>query len=615
MRGHERELLEAVLPAYLQGVRWFRGKARQIASAEVVRAVPVPVGSRDVLLTLVEVRYLDADAETTSCRSPTPRVIAPAISPSARPMRFCSPARAGACCTTPWRTRSSSTRWWTGMGRKKHWRAGAARWWAAAPAPTPSSAARTRPSEPRSCAASRPTPRSTWATGCCSSCSARPSRASIPIWSWDATSPTRPISAGCLCWRAGLELRTRNGEPITLGVLHQFVPSEGDAWTFTLNALSRFFERALVSSDPAELRPSAPLGIDRAGRPVAAPRSWRRRQAATWRRPACWASARRSFTSPSRAARDNAAFIPEAFTGLYRRSIYQSLRSNARTTFDLLRRRLPTLPGARCGRRPGRCSRWRTSLLRQARGVMDRKFPMSRFRIHGDYHLGQVLFTGKDFVIVDLEGEPSRSLSERRFKRSPMRDLAGMIRSFEYAAAYAVRHGPMRIEDDARPAPMGPALAAVGLGQLPRGYFDGAGEAKFLPQGPSAFAAMLDFYLLDKAIYELRYELNNRPDWVGIPLEGICAVSIPMRSAPVGERPMKPGRRPSRRAAADPWSSPGSSPAGIRSAPPARGHPVPEGRRSCGPTTPRRPWPSAGGGRAAGRDGAARGARDVRGPP
>ncbi len=213
-------------------------------------------------------------------------------------------------------------------------------------------------------------------------------------------------------------------------------------------------------------------------------------------------------------------FIPEAFTGLYRRSIYQSLRSSARTTFDLLRRRLSTLPESLRDEARAVLA-LEDALLKQARAVMDRKIPMSRIRIHGDYHLGQVLFTGKDFIIVDLEGEPSRTLSERRYKRSPMRDLAGMIRSFEYAAAHTVRQGPMRTEDVPALLPWARLWRRWASASLLRGYFDTAGDAFFLPKGQDAFAAMLDFYLLDKAIYELRYELNNRPDWVGIPLEGI----------------------------------------------------------------------------------------------
>jgi maltose alpha-D-glucosyltransferase/alpha-amylase len=220
------------------------------------------------------------------------------------------------------------------------------------------------------------------------------------------------------------------------------------------------------------------------------------------------------------AERENAAFAPETFTGHYRRSIYQSLRNNARTTFDLLRRRLKTMPeGVQEEARS--LLALEEPLLRQARAVMDRKIPMARYRIHGDYHLGQVLYTGKDFIIVDLEGEPSRSLSERRFKRSPLRDLAGMIRSFEYAAAYAVRYGPMRNEDIPALLPWARLWQRWASASFLRGYLEAYGDAPHLPKGTDAFAAMLDFYLLDKAIYELRYELNNRPEWVAIPLEGI----------------------------------------------------------------------------------------------
>jgi maltose alpha-D-glucosyltransferase/alpha-amylase len=329
----------------------------------------------------------------------------------------------------------------------------------------------------------------------------------------------------------GLELRTRNAEPITLGVLHQFVPSEGDAWTLTLNALSRFFERALVSSQPreAELAPVSMLELARREPPAVL------EEAAGGYMAQARLLGRRTgeFHLALAGDRENPAFVPEPFTGLYRRSIYQSLRSSARTTFDLLRRRLSTLPEAL--REEARAVvALEDVLLKQARAVMDRKIPMSRLRIHGDYHLGQVLFTGKDFVIVDLEGEPSRSLTERRYKRSPLRDLAGMIRSYEYAAAYSVRHGPMRSEDVPALLPWARLWQRWASASFLRGYLDAAGDAAYLPKGTDAFGAMLDFYLLDKAIYELRYELNNRPEWVGIPLEAIRRRVVAEGERPVG---------------------------------------------------------------------------------
>ncbi len=146
-------------------------------------------------------------------------------------------------------------------------------------------------------------------------------------------------------------------------------------------------------------------------------------------------------------------------------------------------------------------------------------------RIHGDYHLGQVLFTGSDFIIIDFEGEPARSLAERRRKRSPLQDVAGMLRSFHYAAYAPLlqqsSHQRLREED----------LQALGKraqywqkwvsATFLKTYLEVCGDAIFIPKGREELALLLDVHLLDKAIYELGYELNNRPLWVRIPLDGI----------------------------------------------------------------------------------------------
>ena len=153
------------------------------------------------------------------------------------------------------------------------------------------------------------------------------------------------------------------------------------------------------------------------------------------------------------------------------------------------------------------------------------KISATRIRCHGDYHLGQVLYTGKDFMILDFEGEPARPLSERRMKRSPFRDVAGMLRSFQYAA-YA------RLYDEAQAGvlPPGalPALASWALdwerwvsAAFLRAYLDRAWGTSFVPPSRDEIAALMDIYLMEKAVYELAYELNNRPGWVRIPLQGI----------------------------------------------------------------------------------------------
>ena len=143
-------------------------------------------------------------------------------------------------------------------------------------------------------------------------------------------------------------------------------------------------------------------------------------------------------------------------------------------------------------------------------------------RIHGDYHLGQVLFTGEDFMIIDFEGEPARSLPERRAKRSPLQDVAGMLRSFHYAA-----FAPL-LGDRARPEDLQQLSTPARYWQtwvsatFLKTYLDISSQALYIPGSQLELETLLDTFLLDKAIYELRYELNNRPQWVAIPLEGIA---------------------------------------------------------------------------------------------
>lgn len=147
-----------------------------------------------------------------------------------------------------------------------------------------------------------------------------------------------------------------------------------------------------------------------------------------------------------------------------------------------------------------------------------------RIRTHGDFHLGQVLFTGKDFVIIDFEGEPARPLGERRIKRSPLRDVAGMIRSFHYAAIAAQRTTMPHVEAHSADAAAASSWARLWYHWMSAAfvaaYIEGTHDAAILPRDED-FSFVLDLYVLEKALYELEYELDNRPDWVSIPLEGI----------------------------------------------------------------------------------------------
>jgi maltose alpha-D-glucosyltransferase/alpha-amylase len=160
-------------------------------------------------------------------------------------------------------------------------------------------------------------------------------------------------------------------------------------------------------------------------------------------------------------------------------------------------------------------------ILDRFRQILDKKMTAMRIRCHGDYHLGQVLFTGKDFVIIDFEGEPARPVSERRLKRSPLRDVAGMLRSFNYAALSKLKSNAIRPEDALQLKPWAAYWTLWVSVSFLKGYLEATRQAVFMPKSPDEITLLLDIYLLEKVIYELSYELNNRPDWVGVPIAGI----------------------------------------------------------------------------------------------
>ena len=162
------------------------------------------------------------------------------------------------------------------------------------------------------------------------------------------------------------------------------------------------------------------------------------------------------------------------------------------------------------------------SLLSNFHAITERKANALRIRTHGDYHLGQVLYSRKDFIIIDFEGEPARPLAERKLKRSPLRDVAGMLRSFHYASAVVL--GEFKDKQSALLAPWMEHWHTEVCRSYLKGYFSKADQASFLPKGADAESTtklLLDVYLMEKALYELVYEINNRPAWVKVPLAGL----------------------------------------------------------------------------------------------
>jgi maltose alpha-D-glucosyltransferase / alpha-amylase len=158
-----------------------------------------------------------------------------------------------------------------------------------------------------------------------------------------------------------------------------------------------------------------------------------------------------------------------------------------------------------------------------------------RMRVHGDYHLGQVLYTGSDFFIIDFEGEPARTPTERRRLRSPLADVAGMIRSFHYAAfgvlAMPLPGAQIRPEDRELLEPWAHVFYQTTANAFLNSYLATAESAPFLTGNLDQLRTLLDIQLVEKALYELLYELNNRPSWTELPLRGLLSLLTPSSEA------------------------------------------------------------------------------------
>jgi maltose alpha-D-glucosyltransferase/alpha-amylase len=328
-----------------------------------------------------------------------------------------------------------------------------------------------------------------------------------------------PPLAGWLEYQCGRE------EPRTLAVLHAYLANQGDAWTHTLGELGQYFEHALANKDRAVELPTKPL-VDLVADDGPPPLvgeligAYLGTAELLGRRTA---EMHLALAAPT----EDPNFAPEPYSALYQRSEYQSMRNLAGQVLRTLRTRLGTLSEE--GRRDaGALLANQERITARFQDYLKRRFSVVRIRCHGDLHLGQILHTGKDFAIIDFEGEPARALSERRRKRSALRDVAGLLRSFHYAALSSML-------EHLRAGSFSPSvLDALGpwarLWQVwaswafLKEYLKTVREANLAPREREELRVLLDAFVLDKAIYELGYELNNRPDWLLIPLLGISQV-------------------------------------------------------------------------------------------
>ncbi|HEY5811580.1 MAG TPA: alpha-glucosidase C-terminal domain-containing protein, partial [Terrimicrobiaceae bacterium] len=298
------------------------------------------------------------------------------------------------------------------------------------------------------------------------------------------------------------EIRCRLGaEEGVLALMTTYVTNQGECWTYALDGIARFFERVLS----VEVQENGEVKLaELAGAVFPARMHQLGERTAELHR--CLATI------------EGADFAPEPFTLLYQRSLYQTMRSLLRRTEREVTNRLSDL--SQETRQLALAWFSCTPRILEAYSILlKQKLATSKTRVHGDYHLGQVLNTGNDFVILDFEGEPRKTLGERLLKRSPLVDVAGMLRSFDYALEVSLLQQKATDQDRLRP------WALQWLELVTAAFLDGyqttAAGASFLPRTQTDFEALLKLFVLDKAVYEIGYELNYRPDFLQIPLSAV----------------------------------------------------------------------------------------------
>ena len=314
-----------------------------------------------------------------------------------------------------------------------------------------------------------------------------------------------------------------DGTVIALALLQGFVANQGDAWSYTQDYLKRFLDDCQQQTESVR---EAGEGVHAVYLLFATTLGRRTGEL------------HRTLAQTT----GDPAFDPEPITATDVAGWLDRIRGEAETTFERLRQARNRLSepartladqvlAARIGvPRAGRYASLAEQVL-ESRGAaaarvaqVEALTPQAmKTRYHGDYHLGQVLVARDDVVIIDFEGEPSRSLAERRGKHSPLRDVVGMLRSFNYAAHVALRQATA--DGTCDPAALAPHLddwERRSQAAFWSGYLETAGDSPGYPTDPDQARVLLELFTLEKACYELRYELDNRPDWVDVPLGGLC---------------------------------------------------------------------------------------------
>jgi len=305
-----------------------------------------------------------------------------------------------------------------------------------------------------------------------------------------------------------------------LGLLQNKIPNQGEAWTMMLEALNRYYDKVLAKVKREQ--PAPPLVKGHRVYFDQTPERLQKLIGSVMHERATLLGVRTAQMHIALAS-DTADpdFCPERFTRNYQRSIYSQHRKLVNEKLSALQRRMSELP-EHIAAEAQKILDIKEDILTCFQQIYENKIEATKIRVHGDYHLAQILFNGRDYYIIDFEGEPMYSISERRLKRTPFKDVAGMIRSFHYAA-----FGQLVLNQNYRKADM-PLLEEWAnqwfhyVSQyFLSAYLDTAAGYSFVPEQEASLQLLLRIYILEKAIYEVGYEMNARPEWLRIPIRGV----------------------------------------------------------------------------------------------
>jgi maltose alpha-D-glucosyltransferase/alpha-amylase len=522
------EALERLLPAYLQTQRWFTGKGGTPTSARLVEHIPFEQG--DVWIMLVQVEYAIGEPKRFVLPMAFRKEDAAAPNADAMPPEPFQIARLTLTGGADGETQTGilfdamadkafATRLLDAFARHRRFRGGSGQLVARTTAPFHRFRDFITPAlEPTLIKAEQNNTSIAFGNGFV---------LKLLRWVEDGVNPEAEVGqalaqkttftaiaplVGMLNYHAG------NGTT-TWAILSKYITNEGDAWRYTVEAVRRYFEHVLTRREnrPDPVIPTLPF-LDVVQKDIVP-------QATEWL--GTYLEAARLMgrrTAEMHAAlgsiADDPAFTPEPFTLEYQRSSFQTIRTwvyRVGQQLRLVSGSLPLQAQADAQVVLGR----EGDIIQYLRAIMSRRIRAQRIRCHGDYRLGSLLYTGKDFVIIDFEGETLRPMSTRRHKRSPLRDVAGWLHSMYFAVQSVLHSDQIRAEDRPIAEPWARfwqwwiAVAFV------KAYLEVAGTEAYLPHTRDETQIVLDYSLLCRGIYELRYHLFNHPERSPIPLRAL----------------------------------------------------------------------------------------------